>query len=104
MRSFTSVQVEEDAHASVGVVVVIGVVGVNTLHPAVEYLVEVIEVVLSVALVVAARAGCVVVSHAFEPAVVCANGLKEVAIKPIKCAAEVFCTSVNVVICVLASI
>jgi len=59
-----SVQVEEDAHATL--------TGVDTLHPAVERLVEVIEVVLSEAVALGAGAGSVVISHALKPAVVLA--------------------------------
>ena len=75
---------------------------VNTLHPAVECLVEVIEVVLSEAAAFVARVGCVVVSHTLVPAVVHAKGLGEVAINTIESVAEVLCTSVNVEIRVLA--
>lgn len=60
-------QVEEDAH--------VAIVGVDTLHPAVECLVEIIKVVLSEAAALAACAGSVFVSHAFFPAVVSAKGL-----------------------------
>ena len=60
-------QVEEDAH--------VAIVGVDTLHPAVECLVEIIEVVLSEAAALVACAGSLFVSHAFGPAVVSAKGL-----------------------------
>lgn len=82
-------QVEEDAH--------VASVGVDTLQPAVERLVEVIEVVLSeTGGRVGGRLGSLVISHAFGPAVVLAKGLGEVVTKLIENTAEVACTSADV--------
>ena len=83
-----SVQIEEDAHALRA--------GVDALQPAVERLVKVVEVVLSEAATLAARAGSVCVFHANKPAVVLAHGLWEVATTAIKGGSEVACTDIDV--------
>lgn len=88
VRSLTIFQVVEEGH--------VATVGVYTLHPAVERLVEVIEVVLSETVVVA-RLGSMFISHALDPAVVLAKGLGEVVTKSIESTAEVACTSADVV-------
>lgn len=89
-RSFACVQIEEDAHLQVLRT------GVDALYPAVECLVEVVEVVLSEAPALGERAGGFILSHANKPAVVLANGLWEVAITFIDGGTEVACTDIDV--------
>ena len=83
----TLIQIEEGAHALC--------TGINALQPAVERLVEVVEVLLSEALVFR-HVRNAIFSHADKPAVVLANGQWEVATTSIEGCTEVVCTNIDV--------
>src|SRR5882757_9534644 len=89
VRFLAVARVVEDNHAALA--------GIDALHPTIERLMEIVEVVLGIAITLGGRTGSIIISHALSPAVVHANGLGEAVTNTIEGATKVACTGADVV-------